>query len=102
MFQRDALVSGFVDVPVLFRQGLVALQDRRNTLSQGIVKALLAAIAKINDPDRQLLQLCELHLSEDAATLGANAVVALRITTTMMMQSAAEFLAYGTAVVVEE
>jgi uncharacterized protein YbjQ (UPF0145 family) len=42
------------------------------------------------------------RLSEDAAALGANAVVALRITTTMMMQSAAEFLAYGTAVVVEE
>ena len=42
------------------------------------------------------------RLSEDAAALGANAVVALRITTTMRMQSAAEFLAYGTALVVEE
>lgn len=42
------------------------------------------------------------RLAEDAAALGANSVVGLRITTTMMMQSAAEFLAYGTAVVVKE
>lgn len=42
------------------------------------------------------------RLSEDAAVLGASAVVALRITTTVMMQSAAEFPAYGTAVVVGE
>jgi uncharacterized protein YbjQ (UPF0145 family) len=42
------------------------------------------------------------RLSEDAAALGANAVVAVRVTTTMMMQSAAEFLVYGTAVVVED
>ena len=38
----------------------------------------------------------------DAEALGANAVVATRFTTASMMQGAAELLAYGTAVVVEE
>ena len=38
----------------------------------------------------------------DAEALGANGIVALRFTTASMMQGAAELLAYGTAVVVEE
>ena len=38
----------------------------------------------------------------DAEKLGANAIVALRFTTASMMQGAAELLAYGTAVVIEE
>ncbi len=42
------------------------------------------------------------RLSEDAETLGANAIVGLRFTTTSMMQGAAEFLVYGTAVVIDD
>ncbi len=42
------------------------------------------------------------RLSEDAERLGANAIVALRFATTSMMQSAAEFLVYGTAVLIED
>lgn len=42
------------------------------------------------------------RLIADAEALGANAVVGLRFTTTSMMQGAAELLAYGTAVVVED
>ena len=41
------------------------------------------------------------RLRSEAAGLGANAVVAMRITTSTVMQSAAEILAYGTAVVIE-
>ncbi len=37
----------------------------------------------------------------DAEKQGANAVVSLRFTTSMIMSSASEILAYGTAVVVE-
>ena len=40
------------------------------------------------------------RLEEDAARLGANAVVNMRITTSMITQGAAEILAYGTAVTV--
>jgi uncharacterized protein YbjQ (UPF0145 family) len=42
------------------------------------------------------------RLVEEAESLGANAVVAIRFTTASMMQGAAELLAYGTAVIVEE
>ena len=42
------------------------------------------------------------RLSEDAEALGANAIVGLKFTTTSMMQGAAEFLVYGTAVVCED
>jgi uncharacterized protein YbjQ (UPF0145 family) len=42
------------------------------------------------------------RLLEEAESLGANAVVAVRFTTASMMQGAAELLAYGTAVIVEE
>ncbi|UCH43653.1 MAG: YbjQ family protein [Dehalococcoidales bacterium] len=41
------------------------------------------------------------RMIEDAEKQGANAVVGLRFTTSMVMQNASEILAYGTAVVVE-
>lgn len=41
------------------------------------------------------------RLIEDAEQLGANAVVAVRFSTTSMMQGAAELLAYGTAVIID-
>lgn len=42
------------------------------------------------------------RMTAEAEALGANAIVALRFTTASMMENAAELLAYGTAVVVEE
>jgi len=41
------------------------------------------------------------RMVEEAESLGANAIVCLRFTTSMIMQSASEILAYGTAVIVE-
>jgi len=38
----------------------------------------------------------------EAEVMGANAIVTLRFTTASMMENAAELLAYGTAVVVED
>jgi uncharacterized protein YbjQ (UPF0145 family) len=40
------------------------------------------------------------RITEDAEKLGANAIIGLRFTTSMVMQNAAEVLAYGTGVVV--
>ena len=45
---------------------------------------------------------CIDRVTEEAEALGANAVVGLRFTTASMMQGAAELLAYGTAVIVDE
>lgn len=41
------------------------------------------------------------RMAEEAERLGANAIINIRFTTSMIMQSASEILAYGTAVVVE-
>ena len=41
------------------------------------------------------------RMIEDAEKQGANAVVGLRFTTSMVMQNASEILAYGTGVVLE-
>ncbi len=41
------------------------------------------------------------RMIEDAQKLGANAVVKMSFSTSMIMQNASEILAYGTAVVVE-
>lgn len=41
------------------------------------------------------------RMIEDAEKQGANAIVQVRFATSMVMQSASEMLAYGTAVVVE-
>jgi len=40
-------------------------------------------------------------MTEDAQKMGANAIVNVRLTTSMVMQGCSEILAYGTAVVVE-
>jgi len=42
------------------------------------------------------------RMIEEAEGLGANAIVGMRFSTSMIMSGAAEILAYGTAVVLEE
>jgi len=42
------------------------------------------------------------RMTSEAEAIGANAIVALRFTTASMMENAAELLAYGTAVIVED
>jgi uncharacterized protein YbjQ (UPF0145 family) len=41
------------------------------------------------------------RMVEDAENKGANAVISMRFTTSMIMQNASEILAYGTGVVLE-
>ena len=84
---------------------------RGNTIrARHVGRDVLAAFkhmagGEINDYTKMMAETREQaldRLSEDAESLGANAIVGLRFTTTSMMQGAAEFLVYGTAVVVEE
>ena len=42
------------------------------------------------------------RMIEDAKSLGANAIVGMSFTTSVMAQGSAELMAYGTAVVIEE
>ena len=41
------------------------------------------------------------RMKEDAEKMGANAIVNIRLTTSMVMQGCSEILAYGTAVTVD-
>ena len=41
------------------------------------------------------------RMTEDAKSKGANAIITMRLATSMVMQNASEVLAYGTAVVLE-
>ena len=41
------------------------------------------------------------RMIDDAESLGANAIVNVRLTTSMVMQGCSEILAYGTAVVIK-
>ncbi len=42
------------------------------------------------------------RMKEDAKNQGANAIISMRFTTSMVMQNASEILAFGTGVVLEE
>ena len=65
---------------------------------RGIVGGEITEYTKMMAESReQALQ----RMVEEAEAQGANAIIGLRFTTSMVMQSAAEILAYGTAVVVE-
>jgi uncharacterized protein YbjQ (UPF0145 family) len=42
------------------------------------------------------------RMADEAKRMGANAILSIRFTTSMIMGGAAELLAYGTAVLVED
>ena len=42
------------------------------------------------------------RMKDDATRMGANAVIGVRMATSMVMEGAAEMVAYGTAVVIED
>ena len=66
---------------------------------KNIVGGEIRAYARLLEGSREeTLQ----RMMEDAAKLGANAIVSVRIATSVVMGGAAEMLAYGTAVTVED
>lgn len=68
-------------------------------LLKNLVGGEIRAYAKLLEDSReQALQ----RMMEDALQLGANAIVSVRIATSVVMGGAAEMLAYGTAVTVED
>jgi uncharacterized protein YbjQ (UPF0145 family) len=65
---------------------------------RGVVGGEITEYTKMMAESReQALQ----RLIDDAESQGANAVISLRFTTSMVMQNASEILAYGTGVVLE-
>ncbi len=66
---------------------------------RGIVGGEISEYTKVRGESRE--QALD-RMVEDARSLGANAVISVRFETSMVMQGAAELLAYGTAVVVRD
>ena len=65
---------------------------------RGVVGGEISEYTKMMAESReQALQ----RMVEDAEKQGANAIVSMRFTTSMVMQNASEILAYGTGVVLE-
>ncbi len=68
-------------------------------LLKNLVGGEIRAYARLLEESREeALQ----RMMEDALALGANAIVSVRIATSVVMGGAAEMLAYGTAVTVED
>jgi len=65
---------------------------------RGVVGGEITEYTKMmGEPREQAIQ----RMVEDAERQGANAIVGMRFTTSMVMQNASEILAYGTGVVLE-
>ena len=65
---------------------------------KNIIGGEISEYTKLQAQSReQALQL----MTEDAEKMGANAIVNVRLTTSMVMQGCSEILAYGTAVIIE-
>jgi uncharacterized protein YbjQ (UPF0145 family) len=78
---------------------------RARHLGRDITAGLRAIVGgEITDYTKMLAEAREQALDrmiEEARSVGANAVIGVRFTTSSVMQSASEILAYGTAVTVE-
>ncbi|MBT6161860.1 YbjQ family protein [Flavobacteriaceae bacterium] len=65
---------------------------------KNIIGGEISEYTKLQEMSReQALQ----RMIEDAEKMGANAIVNVRLTTSMVMQGCSEILAYGTAVIIE-
>ena len=109
-FQHDEiLISTCEDVgrPVLRVIGLVRGNSvRARHVGQDILALLRNVVGgEIREYTKLLGESREQaidRMASQAVEMGANAVLAVRFTTSMVMGGAAELLAYGTAVVLEE
>lgn len=99
--------SDITDKPILRTLGLV----RGNTIrARHVGRDLMAGLrnivgGEVSEYTKLLAEAREQALDrmiEEARGLGANAVVEVRFSTSEVMSGAAELLAYGTAVVVED
>jgi uncharacterized protein YbjQ (UPF0145 family) len=79
---------------------------RARHLGRDILAAFRAVVGgEVSEYTKMMAESREQSLDrmvEEAEALGANAVVDTRFITSMLMQGAAELLAYGTAVVIED
>jgi uncharacterized protein YbjQ (UPF0145 family) len=104
------IVSTADDIPgrkIIKTLGLVRGNTiRARHLGRDIIAVLKSIVGgEIHDYTKMIAESREQAIDRmvgEARGLGANAIVGTRFTTSMIIQSAAEILVYGTAVVLEE
>ena len=67
----------------------------------GLKNIIGGEISEYTKPQAQSREQALQRMQEDAERLGANAIVNVRLTTSMVMQGCSEILAYGTAVILK-
>ena len=72
-----------------------------NAITRGMEATVLAKVEYFN-PGSSVKDRMALKMVEDAEALGANAIVGMSFTTSVMAQGSAELMAYGTAVIIED
>ena len=68
----------------------------------GLKNLIGGEISEYTKLQAQSLEQALQRMQEDAKQLGANAIVNVRLTTSMVMQGCSEILAYGTAVIIKK
>ena len=109
-FQREVLLVTSDEVPGRNIRFVVGLVRGNAVRARNVGVDILAGFrnlvgGEIKDYTKLLAEAREQALdrmAQQAKELGANAVVGMRFTTSMVMGGAAELLAYGTAVVLDD
>ena len=109
-FRHKVLVSTTDEVPGKEIKQVLGMVRGNTVRARHVGRDILAALrnvtgGEIRDYTKMLAESREQAIDrmlDQAASMGANAVVCLRFTTSTVMQGAAELLAYGTAVVIDE
>jgi len=108
-FERDVLMTTSDEIPGMRIVSTIGLVRGNTVRARNIGIDILAQFrnmigGEIRDYTKLMAESREQSLdrmAEQAKDKGANAIVAIRFTTSMVMGGAAELLVYGTAVLVE-
>ena len=109
-FRHDILVSTTDGVPGKKVKRVLGLVRGNTVRARHVGRDILAVFrnvvgGEVRDYTKMLAESREQAIDrmiEQALSLGANAVVCVRFTTSTVMQGAAELLAYGSAVIVDD
>lgn len=85
----------------LVKGSTIRTKDVFNDFSAVFKNLVGGELAEYNEMLIEARKIAIGRMVEEAESLGANAIVGLKITSSSIMNSAAEMVAYGTAVVIE-
>lgn len=90
-----------IDVLGIARGSTVRARNVGQDIFAGLKNIIGGEISEYTKLQAQSREQALQRMKDDAERIGANAIVNVRLTTSMVMQGCSEILAYGTAVVVK-